>query len=293
MTDFAQIAAHIADASGAPFKPATPTGIGGGCINTAVKLSDGDTHWFVKLNRADLLDMFQAEFAGLAEMAATQTIRVPQPLCTGTAGGNSYIVMEYIAGGRAGTDGQSKAGEQLAAMHRHRADRFGWQRDNTIGATEQRNAWQDDWITFWRDQRLGFQLQLAARNGYGGRLQTLGEKLLDAFPALIDHKPMPSLLHGDLWGGNISFDRNGNPVIYDPATYYGDREADIAMTELFGGFSGDFYTAYNAAWPLDEGYKTRKTLYNLYHVLNHLNLFGGGYGSQAEGMMVRLLGEMR
>jgi len=120
----------------------------------------------------------------------------------------------------------------------------------------------------------------------------MGERLLDALPALIDHDPVPSLLHGDLWGGNLAFDSEGKPVIYDPAVYYGDREADIAMTELFGGFGSEFYAAYNDAWPLDAGYKTRKTLYNLYHILNHLNLFGGGYGSQAEGMMSRLLAEV-
>jgi hypothetical protein len=132
-------------------------------------------------------------------------------------------------------------------------------------------------------QRLGFQLDLAARGGYGGRLQQRGGLLLDRLGALFDHAPAASLLHGDLWGGNFSGDADGNPVIFDPACYYGDREADIAMTELFGGFSARFYDAYDAAWPLDAGYETRKTLYNLYHILNHLNLFGGGYATQASG----------
>jgi fructosamine-3-kinase len=218
MTDFARIAQHITSASGEPFNPATSTGIGGGCINTALKLSDGDRHWFLKLNSADRLGMFAAEQAGLAAMADTGTLRVPRPLCTGIAGTDSYIVMEYIAPGRAAPDGQARAGQQLAAMHRHTAERFGWQRDNTIGATPQPNDWREDWVSFFRDQRLGFQLQLAGRNGHGGRLQQLGEQLLAAFPALIDHAPLPSLLHGDLWGGNMGFDSDGNPVIYDPAT---------------------------------------------------------------------------
>jgi len=292
MTDFADIAAHISRASGRPFNPGLPSGQGGGCINTAVRLADGDQQWFVKTNRAALLDMFEAEAAGLAAMADTATIRVPRPLCTGTAGGDSYIVMEYLPLGRAGPDGQARAGVQLAALHRHSAERFGWHRDNTIGATPQHNDWQHDWIAFFRDHRLAFQLQLAARHGHGGRLQRLGEQLLDAFPALIDHAPVPSLLHGDLWGGNMGFDADGNPVIYDPATYYGDREADLAMTELFGGFGRDFHAAYHDAWPLDPGYEARKTLYNLYHVLNHLNLFGAGYAGQAEGMMERLLSEI-
>lgn len=292
MSNWTQIAQHISEASGQAFHPDTPGRLGGGCINSAIKLSDGDRHWFVKINQAALLDMFTAEHAGLQALADTDTIRVPRPLCTGRSGSDSYIVMEYIPFGGSGPSGQALAGEQLAAMHRSQAEQFGWQRDNTIGATHQANDWHEDWIEFFRDQRLGFQLQLAAQNGYGGRLQMLGEKLRDALPALLDHAPQPSLLHGDLWGGNIGFDSEGNPVIYDPAVYYGDREADIAMTELFGGFGGDFYAAYNHASALDAGYKTRKTLYNLYHILNHLNLFGGGYGSQAEGMMARLLAEV-
>jgi fructosamine-3-kinase len=132
---------------------------------------------------------------------------------------------------------------------------------------------------------------LAAENGHRGQLQRLGDQLMARFAVLIDHAPSPSLLHGDLWGGNLAFSTDGEPVIYDPATYYGDREAEIAMTELFGGFSADFYAAYRDAWPIDEGYRVRKTLYNLYHVLNHLNLFGGGYGGQARLMMERLLAE--
>jgi protein-ribulosamine 3-kinase len=177
-------------------------------------------------------------------------------------------------------------------MHRATSGRFGWHRDNTIGATPQLNAWESDWIVFWQTYRLGYQLDLAARSGHGGQLQRRGGLLLERLPALFDHAPVPSLLHGDLWGGNFSGDAEGNPVIFDPACYYGDREADLAMTELFGGFSGRFYSAYRAAWPLDPGYDTRKTLYNLYHILNHLNLFGGGYGSQAERMIDRLLAEL-
>ncbi|OOY41228.1 hypothetical protein BOV91_12580, partial [Solemya velum gill symbiont] len=166
-------------------------------------------------------------------------------------------------------------------MHRKTADAFGWNLDNTIGSTPQLNDWNKSWINFWREQRLGYQLQLA---GHQGSLQRQGEKLLESFHLLIDHAPQPSLLHGDLWGGNIGYDDSGNPVIFDPALYFGDREADIAMTELFGGFGREFYAAYNAAWPLDAGYPIRKKLYNLYHILNHLNLFGSGYLGQAEGM---------
>jgi fructosamine-3-kinase len=293
MTDWGVIAAHIAAADSRSFRPAPPRSMGGGCINRAVRLSDGDRSWFVKLNDASRLDMFEAEAAGLAEMAATETIRVPRPLCTGTDGGRAYIVMEHIdLSGRGRGDGARRAGRELAAMHRTTRATFGWARDNTIGSTPQPNGEGADWVHFWRDRRLGFQLGLAARNGYGGRLQDRGQRLLDAFSAMIDHGPSPSLLHGDLWGGNLGYDEEGVPVIYDPAVYYGDREADLAMTELFGGFGEDFYAAYREAWPLDPGYRTRRTLYNLYHILNHLNLFGGGYLGQAQGMIDRLLAEL-
>jgi fructosamine-3-kinase len=290
--DWHSIAAQIATATGDPFRPAPPRDVGGGCISSAIVLDDGRRTVFVKLNRAELLDMFEAEAAGLAEIAATRSIRVPTPICTGTAGARAFIAMEHLPLGGRGSRSAAAAGEQLAAMHRATRDHFGWVRDNTIGATPQRNHERSDWIAFWREQRLGFQLDLAARHGYGGRLQQRGERLLDGCAALIDHAPSPSLLHGDLWGGNMGYTDAGQPVIFDPAVYYGDREADLAMTELFGGFGADFYAAYNAAWPLDSGYATRKTLYNLYHIINHLNLFGGGYQSQAERMIDRLLAEI-
>ncbi len=284
------IAARIREGTGVPFDPDPPRHLGGGCINTALRLADGEQQWFAKTNSAERLAMFEAEAEGLNAMADTGTIRVPRALCTGAHDGQSFIVMEYIESGSAGPEGQTEAGRQLAAMHRHTAERFGWHRDNTIGATHQPNDWRDDWITFWREQRLGFQLELVGHNGYPS-LQRAGEQLLDRFQVLIDHDPAPSLLHGDLWGGNITFDREHRPVIFDPAVYYGDREADLAMTELFGGFGRDFYAAYRETWPLDPGYGMRKTLYNLYHILNHTNLFGGGYAGQAQSMIDRLLAE--
>jgi len=291
MSHWDEIAAQIAAAVGRPFSPRAPREVGGGCINRAVVLRDEGLEVFVKLNRADRLDMFEAEAAGLQEMADTDSIRVPRPWCIGTAGGESFIAMEYVDLG-GGRGDRAAAGRLLAAMHRATAERFGWHRDNTIGSTPQPNPQDHDWIAFWRSQRLGFQLDLAARNGFGGRLCSRGERLLAAFPALIDHAPVPSLLHGDLWGGNLGFAADGEPVIFDPAVYYGDREADLAMTELFGGFGPDFYAAYKDAWPVDAGYGVRKVLYNLYHILNHVNLFGSGYLGQAESMIDRLLAEI-
>jgi fructosamine-3-kinase len=290
MSDWNSIAEEIGRITGAPFSLRESGNQGGGCINRTVRLSDHDRSYFVKLNTVTLLQMFEAEAAGLAEMAATDTIRVPHPICWGSADDEAYLVLEYIEMG--GSGDPAAAGRLLANLHRTTREQFGWHRDNTIGSTPQLNTPDSNWTTFWCNQRLGFQLQLAARKGHGGRLQSRGEKLLALCPALLDHNPQPSLLHGDLWGGNMAYDRAGEPVIFDPAVYYGDREADIAMTELFGGFGNRFYSAYNESWPLDDGYAARKTLYNLYHILNHLNLFGGGYGGQALGMIDRLLAQL-
>lgn len=290
MTDWQQIATHISEITGDNFSPAAPISVGGGCINTAIKLKERDRCYFVKLNGIGQLSMFQAEFSGLEEIKQSSSIRVPRPICTGITGSKAYLVMEYI--GFSGSGDTEMAGRQLAEMHQATRSEFGWVRDNTIGSTPQPNNPSDNWVRFWREQRLAYQLNLAAGNGYQGRLQERGKLLLEHFPVLIDHNPVPSLLHGDLWGGNLSYDGNGNPVIYDPAIYYGDREADLAMTELFGGFGNRFYDAYNEVWPLDQGYKVRKTLYNLYHILNHLNLFGGGYGGQALRMIDQLLAEL-
>ncbi len=282
------LAENITRTTSEPFILEHIRDVGGGCINSASVVSGGGQEYFVKTNRAELIDMFEAEGEALSVMAQTRTVRVPRPVCWGQADGTSWLVMEYIRLGASGS--KSLLGEQLAAMHRSSADRFGWHRDNTIGSTPQHNRWHHDWIEFFRDQRLAYQLSLATRNGHRGALQRKGEKLLecieDFFPG---YQPVASMLHGDLWGGNYSTDDAGQPVIYDPAFYYGDREADIAMTELFGGFGRDFIDAYNAAWPLDQGYSVRRTLYNLYHIINHLNLFGGGYGVQAESMMDQLL----
>ncbi len=290
MTNWQEIADHISDTLGSPFHPRTPSTIGGGCISHAVQLSDDRSSYFVKINGASLHYMFEAEATGLEELAATKTIRVPKPVCHGTTNGQSYLVLEFIQTGAPG-DARS-AGQQLASLHRHNGEYFGWKIDNTIGSTPQPNPPTDNWVQFWRLHRMGFQLELAAENGYQGQIQKRGELLLELFPALIDHNPQPSLLHGDLWGGNIAYDDEGHPLIFDPAVYYGDREAEIAMTELFGGFSPDFYAAYQDTWPLNPGYHDRKNLYNLYHILNHLNMFGGGYDTQALGMINRLLSEL-
>ena len=285
----------IIAATGQNFRSDRASSVSGGCINSAYQLGGNGEEYFVKLNSADRLDMFEAEAAGLEELAEANEVLVPAPVCTGITGNQCYIVMQYIAfGGSGGSHLMTKFGEQLAQLHRHTRDQFGWYRDNTIGSTHQPNRYENDWLTFWRQHRLGFQLQMAIRHGLGADAQQKGEQLIEQLDRFFaGYKPQASLLHGDLWSGNYAISRNGEPVIFDPAVYFGDREADLAMTELFGSFGQDFYAAYNASWPLDQGYSVRKTLYNLYHILNHYNMFGGGYGSQAVGMMDCLLSELR
>ena len=267
--------------------------LSGGCINQAWRISDGQRTFFVKVNAAASLPMFEAEAAGLAELAATETVQVPEPLGHGVAAEHAWLMLEYLPLVSSGTRAMEKLGSSLAALHAQPCKGFGWHRDNAIGATPQINAYCDDWIEFWREQRLGFQLDLAARNGYVGALQQQGEQLRARLDGLfVGHSPTPALLHGDLWSGNAGCTVEGEPVIFDPAVYQGDREADLAMTELFGGFPESFYAAYREALPLATGYPQRRTLYNLYHVLNHLNLFGGSYLTQAEQMMAQLLAEL-
>jgi protein-ribulosamine 3-kinase len=264
--------------------------LAGGDINSAYCLQGTDKSYFVKLNHADTLAMFAAEAAGLKELAATRTVRIPSPIIYGTAAEQAFLVLEYIEFGASSKTSNRLFGQQLALLHQQQQPYFGWHRNNTIGSTPQPNSSHGDWIEFWRIQRLQHQLKLSAAKGYGGSLQTSGEQLCDKLALFFDgYQPHPSLLHGDLWGGNAATDKQGKPVMFDPACYYGDREADIAMTELFGGFSQDFYAAYQAICPLDQGYNTRKSLYNLYHILNHLNLFGSGYLRQAENMIASLL----
>jgi fructosamine-3-kinase len=287
------ISDQIESATGQVFNVVSAHRLSGGCINSAFRLQGDDRSYFVKLNRADLVPMFEAEFAGLKDITKTQSVCVPAPIVCGKTAEHSFLVLEHLEFGCSNNVSDRLLGQQLALMHQKQQSYFGWHRDNTIGSTLQINNQSDDWQSFWREHRLGFQLKLAANKGYGGRLQADGERLCSNMAALFDnYLPQPSLLHGDLWAGNAAVDKPGRPVIFDPACYYGDREADLAMTELFGGFSRDFYAAYQAVWPLDHGYGVRKTFYNLYHILNHLNLFGGGYLRQAESMMAMLLSEI-
>lgn len=288
----ALLSAEISRALGRPFRAVSTREAGGGCIHRALVLEGDGGRWFVKLNAADTLPMFEAEQDGLSALAATGAFRVPQPLCCWVADGQAYLALEYLPlDPVTERSGAIACGHALAALHRMTGTRYGWRRDNFIGATPQANAESDSWARFFADARLRPQLARAA--AHGPALRKKGESLAEKLPAFfLDYRPPASLLHGDLWHGNAAM-CSGAPAIFDPAVYYGDREADLAMTELFGGFPEAFYAAYREAWPLSEGYESRKTLYNLYHVLNHLNLFGTGYLRQAERMIDKLLAELR
>lgn len=283
-----QIAAEITKATEKPFQIENTRSVGGGCINQCYKVIGEDAEYFVKLNQASQVEMFAAEALGLKQLYATQTITVPQPICWGTVDNSSYIVLQWLDLGSRSNQSWTEMGRQLAAMHREGTnDRFGWERNNTIGSTPQINTWMENWADFFAEQRIGYQLKLAKRRG--GNFPDTDKVVGVVKSRLADRQPQPSLVHGDLWSGNAAFASDGAPVILDPATYYGDRETDIAMTELFGGFSQAFYQGYDREWQLDDGYEQRKNIYNLYHILNHFNLFGGGYGSQAKRMIQQIL----
>jgi fructosamine-3-kinase len=244
---------------------------------------------FRKSGPASSADMFAAEAEGLLELAKPGVIRVPKVLGYGVEGNQAFIEIERLELAPATAHVETQFGEQLAALHRTTAEQFGWRRDNTIGLTPQHNNQTDDWVTFFREQRLEFQLRLAAQNGYTGQLQEQGAQLLKRLPLFFkDHDPVPVLLHGDLWAGNWGC-CDDEPVIFDPAVYYGDRETDIAMTKLFGGFGSKFYAAYEAVSPLAPGHHERCDLYQLYHVLNHLNLFGSAYLGRAQQLIRNLV----
>ena len=289
---WSEIEAQITQVTGKHFEVVDRQSIGGGCINQVYlisneplskPLSPNQARYLVKLNQASLLEMFVAEARGLEEIAATTAMRVPQPICTGISHDRSYVVLEYLdLATKVNPQAWSEMGRNLATMHQCQMgsrSQFGWHLDNTIGSTPQINTWESDWAIFFSTHRIGYQLQLAQSNG--GHFPKAAELLATIPQILLGRQPQPSLVHGDLWSGNVSFTTIGMPVIFDPATYLGDREVDLALTELFGGFPAAFYQGYNQVYPLDTGYSQRKNLYNLYHILNHYNLFGGSYQSQA------------
>ncbi len=253
-----------------------------------------DERYFIKSGTAADFPRLEAEVDGLAALRAAGTVRVPEVIEWGHDDSRAWLVLERFQLHALDRTSGAALGRNLAQLHRTTGPYFGWARDNFIGLAPQENTTTDSWPMFYAKHRLLPQLRRARENGMERVLVEKGEHIAEKTAAFFigDH-PTPSLLHGDLWSGNAGRLPDGTPVIFDPAVYYGDREADLAMSELFGGFPDSFYAAYRIAWPLDSGYETRKTLYNLYHILNHFNLFGAGYLGQAKRMIDKLAAELR
>lgn len=287
----AAIEAAIRSASGNAFTLESARPVSGGCINQAFVVEGGGQRYFIKLNSVSAADMFAAEADGLAAIAAAGTFRTPAVIASGTSDDRAFLVLEHLdlRPLESARDGERFA-EALAAMHTVEGEHFGWPRDNYVGNSTQHNTESDNWARFFALQRIAPQLALARSKGYEGELQRLGQRLIDRTPALfLDYRPRPSLLHGDLWHGNAAMTADGQAALFDPAVHHGDRESDLAMSELFGGFPASFYATYRRALPLDHEYETRKHLYALYHVMNHLNIFGRGYLSETLRLCRRLM----
>jgi len=283
-------AAALAAALGSKLATVPEARVHGGSINDCFRWQTQHGPVFVKRAPRARLGLLEAEADGLERLRQAGSLRVPETLALGSTAAEAFLVLEWLDLVLPDAASEQRLGEALAWQHRNRGPAYGLERDNFIGATPQPNSPADDWVAFLRERRLGCQLALAAKNGHTGRLQDRGRRLVEVMDVFFaTYRPAASLLHGDLWSGNRGALADGTPVVFDPATYYGDREADISMTQLFGSFGPRFYSAYAATWPLDQAAGTRRDLYNLYHVLNHLNLFGGAYRTQAESMIDRLL----
>ena len=287
-----KIKARIEEKLGSKIK--SLSSLSGGCISDAFKVSTLDgSNYFLKYNPSTSNDMFIKEANGLKELSKANAIRIPEVLSFD----GDFILLEYILTGnknlpaaklrQAGKNFFEEFGRSFAKLHKHTSESFGFYEDNYIGSNPQKNIPDENekssWVNFYFKKRILYQLQLAEQLGNSTPELRKGiTKLENKIQDIIgDTQDKPSLLHGDLWGGNYMVDENGDAVLIDPAVYYGHREADLGMTKLFGGFSSEFYHAYNETFPIEDGYEYRENIYKLYHVLNHLNLFGGGYYSQA------------
>jgi fructosamine-3-kinase len=261
--------------------------IDGGDVNESYHIRDGSLSFFVKTNTREFLPMFVSESDGLEALAKSNSLTVPNTITMGTTKNHSYLVLEYLPLMPLDEKSNYDLGVGLANQHRWGEQKeYGFDLDNYIGFALQPNGWHKKWARFFAEQRIGWQLQLLQEKGIV--LVDIDEFVALIFNQLSGHNPKPALLHGDLWSGNVSRVGHG-AVVYDPACYWGDRECDIAMTELFGGFDESFYRGYQSGYPLDEGYENRKEIYNLYHILNHCNAFGGHYLEEAQQRITTLL----
>ncbi|WP_286266898.1 fructosamine kinase family protein [Thalassotalea atypica] len=261
--------------------------ITGGDINLSYSLTNSTQQFFVKINDKQNLSLFEAEAFALQQINAQSPFHSPMPICYGETLDKSFLVLEMLDLISANNEQWFELGQQLAIMHKQsQHGQFGWDEDNYIGSNLQPNAWSSNWSVFFAEQRIAWQLQLLSEKSIRlGDIEHISQMCHDG---LQHHRVSPCLIHGDLWQGNVGFTNSG-PTIFDPASYYGDREADIAMTELFGQFPAAFYQGYEEQYPLPKHYEQRKQIYNFYHVLNHANLFGGVYIEQAKAIMQRIL----
>lgn len=288
--DAAELEALVRATLGSAFQLQQVIPVGGGDSSNALRLIGTTTSVFAKLRPAADAPMFAAEAEGLRALAACPALRVPSVLGLGEAAGQAGLLLEWLdLAPLSDAAAAQRAGAALAALHRCTQEQYGWPHDNFIGSTPQHNAQNINWPRFFVEQRLLPQFELAAAKGFRKELMAYAEPICAKLPALfLEYRPLPSLLHGDLWSGNLGALADGTPVLFDPACYYGDRETDLAMSELFGGLPLAFYAAYRQAWPLDANYERRKPAYNLYHILNHLNLFGRSYLAPAERLAAQL-----
>jgi protein-ribulosamine 3-kinase len=285
------VAAALAQ-DGIRVDPHTARPVGGGCIHAAWRLDGPAGPIFLKTNRAASHWLLEAEADGLAALRDAACLRVPGLYGAGIANDVAWLALEWLDLHAPTAESERTLGEALARQHLVDHRHFGWPMTNAIGETPQPNDPDDDWGRFFAQHRLGFQLEYGARRGLPSRLLARGEMLRALVPALLADRPVvAALLHGDLWGGNRAAGPQGEPIVFDPAVHYGDPECDLAMTRLFGSFGAEFYAAYEAVIPAAPGRALREQLYQLYHVLNHANLFGGGYVGQAESMIERLIAE--
>jgi fructosamine-3-kinase len=274
--------------------------VGGGCIHRAwrLELRDGSQR-FAKTNRAALLPVLEAEADGLTALSAAvrldptaaALLTIPKPLALAELDGEAALLLSWLELGGGSQQGWRELGQGLARLHRASLGsgdgRFGWHQSNYIGSGPQHNDWHRSWAAFFSDQRLGVQLELAAA---AGRALPKAKALLEQVPHwLAEHEPEACLVHGDLWSGNAGLLIGGGCALFDPAVSRADREVDLAMARLFGGFPAAFFEGYEREWPLPAGHRQRVELYNLYHLLNHANLFGGGYWQQSAASIEALL----
>jgi protein-ribulosamine 3-kinase len=282
----AAVTRAIERATGAAARILRRTPLGGGSINDTSRIETTAGTFVVKSHRRAPANMFRSEADGLTALRASgTTLAIPGVVAVGAddaSSETSFIVLEYLAPGRRRIDFDDALGRGLAELHRATASRFGFHSDNFCGATPQPNPWTSQWVVFYGESRLGHQLRLATNAGLLSstdrqRIELLIERLGRWVP---EPASGPSLIHGDLWSGNLHVDADGHPALIDPAVYYADRESELGMMTLFGGFSTRVFDAYEEAFPLEPGWRDRNGLYQLYHLMNHLNLFGGGYLSQ-------------